>query len=114
MSEASVIIQEMVQEGQMAPTQVEAQLHPRTEAVSVPSAAEETQGLPEGGTAAAEDLPAGEDTESTPSDFDPERWTQGTVASSIIHQKAERIGSTRGVFGSCNPNRTKHFCDIIS
>ena len=47
MSEASVIKQEMVQEGQMAPTQVEAQLHPRTEAVSVPSAAEETQGLPE-------------------------------------------------------------------
>ena len=44
--EASVIMQEMVQEGQMAPTQVEAQLHSRTEAVSVPSAAEETQGLP--------------------------------------------------------------------
>ena len=96
-SEASVIMQEMVQEGQMAPTQVEAQLHPRTEAVSVPSAAEETQGLPEGGTATAEDLPAGEDTESTPSDFDPERWTQGTVAPQLSIKKQRELAQ-QGVF----------------
>ena len=81
----------MVQEGQMASTQIEAQLHTRTEMVSVPSAAEETQGHPEEGTAATEDPPAEEDTESAPSDFDPERWTQGTVAPQLSIKKQREL-----------------------
>ena len=96
-SEASVIMQGMVQEGQMASAQVEAQLHTRTETVSVPSAAEETQGLPEEGTAAVEVPSAEEDTESTPSDFDPERWTQGTVAPQLSIKKQRELAQ-QGVF----------------
>ena len=45
----------------------------------------------------AEDLPAGEDTESTPSDFDPERWTQGTVAPQLSIKKQRELAQ-QGVF----------------
>ena len=46
------------------------------ETAPAPSVAEESQ---EEGAVAVDAPPAEEDTESTPSDFDPERWTQGTV-----------------------------------
>ena len=45
----------------------------------------------------AEDLPAGEDTESTPSDFDPERWTQGTVSPQLSIKKQRELAQ-HGVF----------------
>ena len=85
MSEASVLMQGMVQQGQMDPTEVEAQLHTRT--TETMSVAEESKAPPVEGAVAVEVPPEEEDTASTPSDFDPERWTQGTVAPQLSIKK---------------------------
>ena len=85
MSEASVMMQGMVERGQMDPAEVEMQLQSETtETAPAPSVAEEPQ---EEGAMAVDVPPAEEDMESTPSDFNPERWTQGTVAPQMSIKK---------------------------
>ena len=90
MDEASNIVQGMVEEGQDVPLELQAELHqvPRTaapviETISTPSVvAEESQTLTlTVGESQLQEPAQEEDTESTPSDFDPEHWTQGKVAS---------------------------------
>ena len=87
----------------MEPAEVEVQLHTRTtETAPAPSVAEVPQALPVQadpveGTVAVEVPPAKEDTESTPSDFDPERWTQGTVAPQMSIKKQQELAQ-QGVF----------------
>ena len=87
MSQASAVMQEMVEQGQMDPTEMEMQLQSRTTGTTpAPSVAEEPQ--EESATAAP---PAEEGTESPPSDFDPERWIQGTVAPQMSVKKQHEL-----------------------
>ena len=94
MSEASVVIQGMVERGQLDPAEVEMQLQSRPmETTTAPSVAEEPQTLPQEGAVTVENPPAEEDTESTPS----ERWTQGTVAPQVSIKKQRELAQ-QGVF----------------
>ena len=79
MTEASAAMQQLVEQGQIDPTEAEMQLQSRaTEETAGPTTSEVNE--PQNAVA-VEAMAREEDTESTPSDFDPERWTQGRVAS---------------------------------
>ena len=72
-------MQQLVEQGQIDPTEAEMQLQSKaTEETAGPTTSEVKE--PQS-TVAVEAKPREEDTESTPSDFDPECWTQGRVAS---------------------------------
>ena len=103
MVEASNIVQSMVEEGQEVPPEIQTELQQMqrvpthaTEAVQIAAVVEETQasviGEPQSQGQAQE-----EDTESTPSDFDPEHWTQGQVTSPKTI-KEQRELAQKGVY----------------
>ena len=96
MTEATAVMQEMVAQGQIDPTEAEMQLQSRTTketAVPAPSGIEE----PQASAVAVEATPREEDTESTPSNFYSECWTQGRVASpKTIKEQKELV--QKGVY----------------
>ena len=79
MTEASAAMQQLVEQGQIDPTEAEMQLQSKaTKETAGPTTSEVKE--PQSAVV-VEVKPREEDMESTPSHFDPERWTQGRVAS---------------------------------